>query len=300
MVKRSTPAKSRQGASLQGAYVRPFRPSYMVETHNGGRVERVDGFDPARALAQGFDGGRLPERLSSERFERASNIEFALPQLVCGEHDDRAPVNNTANVPWRSICHLVMQGMHTVDVFGTGWMAGPRTIVTAGHNLFSHQTGRSPSKVVAIPGRNRNHAPFGFFEAAAIDVHPRWRRGAERAYDLGVIRLKEPVGERVGWFGAAVYDDSEIRELLVNTAGYPGDKLMGTQWFNAGRVLGADASTLSYGLDTAEGQSGSPIFHFDQQERRIVVAIHAYGLCPKNFGIRITPEIFDVLTSWIG
>lgn len=276
-----------------------FRPSHMIETNNGGRVERVTGFNPGRALAQGFGGGRLPERLSSERFERAANLEFALPQLVCGEHDDRAPVTDTGHVPWRSVCHLVMQGMHSVDVFGTGWMAGPRTIITAGHNLFSHQTGRSPSQVVAVPGRNRDHAPFGFYQAAAIEVHSRWRKSADRACDLGVIWLDEPVGERVGWFGAAVYDDAHLSELLVNTAGYPGDKLVGTQWFNAGRVLAVEDATLSYGLDTAEGQSGSPIFHFDLQDRRIVVAVHAYGLWPKNFGIRITPEIFQTLAGWI-
>ncbi|WP_157270719.1 trypsin-like serine peptidase [Azohydromonas aeria] len=276
-----------------------FRPSFMVETNNGGRIEMVEGFNASRALAQGFEGGRLPERLSSERFERAANLEFALPQLVCGEHDDRAPVPNTGNVPWRCICHLIMQGMHSVDVFGTGWLAGPRTIITAGHNLFSHQTKRGPKKVVAVPGRNRNHAPFSFFEAASIDVHPRWKKTEQREFDLGVIWLKEPVGERIGWFGTAVYDDRKLRELAINNAGYPGDKLMGTQWFNAGRLIEVNAKTLSYGLDTAEGQSGSPIFHFNNQNQRVVIAIHAYGMCPKNFGIRITPEVFALLESWI-
>jgi glutamyl endopeptidase len=82
-------------------------------------------------------------------------------------------------------------------------------------------------------------------------------------------------------------------------AGYPGHKPMGTQWFNAGPVMGVDPATLSYGLDTAEGQSGSPIFHFDLEERRIVVAVHAYGHCPKNFGIRITSELFELLEQWI-
>jgi glutamyl endopeptidase len=295
---KKAPAR-RQPAAYAPVEPLQLRPSYMVETHNGGRIERVEGFDASRALAQGFVGGRLPERLSSERFERAATLEFALPQLVCGDHDDRAPVTNSASVPWRCICHLVMQGMHTVDVFGTGWFAGPRTIITAGHNLFSHQTGHGPKKVVAIPGRFRNQAPFGFFQAEAIDVHPRWRKGAHKEHDLGVIWLKEPVGETVGWFGTGVYSDAMLRELLINNAGYPSDKPMGTQWFNAGRVMGVDPFTLSYGLDTAEGQSGSPIFHFDLQGRRIVVAVHAYGLCPKNFGIRVTDELSDVLAAWI-
>jgi glutamyl endopeptidase len=270
----------------------------MVETNNGGRVEAVPMFDAGRALAQGFDGGRLPERLSSERFERASNIEFAMPQSVCGERDDRVPVTNSGVVPWRCICHLVMQGMHAVDVFGTGFLVGPRTIITAGHNLFSHQAGRGPSNVIVIPGRAGDQAPFGFYEAQGIDVHPQWRGKASREHDYGVIWLKEPIGHRVGWFGTAVYDDPALERLVINNAGYPGDKRMGTQWFNAGRVLGADARTLNYGLDTAEGQSGSPIFHFDMQDQRIVVAIHAYGLCPKNFGIRITPEVFHQIGAW--
>ncbi|UUX94463.1 serine protease [Aquabacterium sp. J223] len=272
----------------------------MVETNNGGRVEAVPTFDTGRALAQGFGGGRLPERLRSEHFERASNLEFAMPQLVCGERDDRVPVPNPAALPWRCICHLVMQGMHSVDVFGTGFLVGPRTVVTAGHNLFSHQVGRGPRSVIVIPGRTGDQAPFGFYEAQAADVHPQWRAGASRDHDYGVVWLKEPIGQRVGWFGTAVYDDAALQRLVINNAGYPGDKRIGTQWFNAGRVLGTGARTLEYGLDTAEGQSGSPIFHLDARDQRIVVAIHAYGLCPKNFGIRITPEVFRQIGAWAG
>lgn len=303
MATKKNPSAPRRSAAIQqvgtaASVPRLRQDSYMVETNNGGRVENVAQFDTARALSEGFDGGRLPERLSSERFERASNLEFAFPQLVCGERDDRVQVSNTGTVPWRCICHLVIQGMHPVDVFGTGWLVGPRTIITAGHNLYSHQTKRGPRKVVAIPGRNLNHAPFSFFEAQALDVHPLWRTKAARENDYGVIWLSEPIGHSVGWFGMAAYSDSELARLVINNAGYPGDKRMGTQWFNAGRVLGADARTLSYGLDTAEGQSGSPIFHYDAHEQRIVVAIHAYGLCPKNFGIRITPEVFGQIQAW--
>ena len=87
--------------------------------------------------------------------------------------------------------------------------------------------------------------------------------------------------------------------MIVNNAGYPADKPLGTQWFNAGRVLSAKPQVLTYGLDTEPGQSGSPIFHFTEDEQRIVVAVHAYGDSGENIGVRITADMLATLAGWV-
>ena len=52
-------------------------------------------------------------------------------------------------------------------------------------------------------------------------------------------------------------------------------------------------------MDTMGGQSGGPLFFFDEKTgERIVVAIHTTGDFP-NRGIRITDEVFDQLAEWI-
>ncbi|MFN0185903.1 MAG: trypsin-like serine peptidase [Aquabacterium sp.] len=272
---------------------------YMAQTNNGGRMERVAGFDVGRVMAQGFGGRRLPAALSSQRLGSATWLEYAFPQSVVG-HDDRVPIVDTTTLPWRCICHLVVDGLHDEQVLGTGWMAGPRAVLTAGHNLFSHKRGRSAERVTVVPGRQLDMAPFGFFRSMRFDVHPRWRTLGDEAFDLGVIWLDAAVGDHVGWFGYGSRPDDALRNLIVNTAGYPADKRLGTQWFNAGRLDVIEPRILQYGLDTEPGQSGSPIFAVNAQDERVVLAVHAYGGDGDNRGIRITDDVFAQFKAWVG
>lgn len=281
--------KSRQTFDL-------LSPSYMTETNGGGRIEHVPGFNALKAMTAGFKGGRVPPSLRT-RLRTASDLEFAIPQFTFG-NDDRVFIQDTTQVPWRCICHLVVEGADGREVLGSGWLAGPCTVITAGHNLFSELHHHQAEKVWVLPGRSGEAVPFGYDSSFTFAVHPKWKSDGNREFDVGVIWLDKPIGERLGWFGFAAHPDAKLQNLLVNNAGYPADKPLGTQWFNAGRILEANVRTLTYGLDTEPGQSGSPIFYYDEQMRRIVVAIHAYGESGDNIGIRITPELFQTLTTW--
>jgi glutamyl endopeptidase len=270
----------------------------MVQTNNGGRVERVAGFDAGRVMTQGFGARRLPARLCGESLGAAKWLEFAFPEAVVGK-DDRVPIVDTTQLPWRCICHLVVDGLHSQQVLGTGWMAGPRTVLTAGHNLFSHKFGRVAARVTVVPGRHVDVAPFNFFRSTQFDVHERWRKHGDKQFDLGVIWLDSAVGDHVGWFGFGSRPDPDLSDLIVNTAGYPADKRIGTQWFNAGRISAVDSRVVQYGLDTEEGQSGSPIFVVDESDERVVLAVHAYGGDSTNRGIRLTDDVVDLFSSWV-
>jgi glutamyl endopeptidase len=270
---------------------------YMVQTNNGGRIERVAGFDIGRVMTQGFGGRRLPARLCSESLGAAQWLEYAFPESVVGK-DDRVPIVDTTLLPWRCICHLAIDGLHSGQVQGTGWMAGPRTVFTAGHNLLSRKFGREASRVSVVPGRQVDFAPFDFFRSTQFDVHPRWRDSGDEQFDLGVVWLDAAVGEHVGWFGFGSRPDEQLHDLIVNTAGYPADKRPGTQWFNAGRIAQIEPRVLEYGLDTEAGQSGSPIFAIDAADERVVLAVHAYGGDAVNRGIRITDDVFALMQSW--
>ena len=271
---------------------------YMVQTNNGGRIEHVAGFDVGRVMTQGFGRRRLPPRVCGEALGAATWLEFAFPQSVVGK-DDRVPIVDTTQLPWRSVCQLVVDGLHDQQVLGTGWMAGPRTVLTAGHNLFSHKFRRQATRVTVVPGRQGDVAPFGFFPSRRLDVHPRWRSAGDKSCDLGVVWLNAAVGEQVGWFGFGSRLDTQLNNLIVNTTGYPADKRIGTQWFNAGRISNIGPRVLQYGLDTEAGQSGSPIFSVDAQDERLVLAVHVYGGDAINRGIRITDDVFNLFESWV-
>jgi len=270
----------------------------MANTNKGGRIERVAGFEVGRVMSQGFGGRRLPEALCKEDLGSASNLQFAFPQSAVGK-DDRVQIVDTTVLPWRCVCHLVVEGLHSHQVLGTGWLAGPRTVITAGHNLFSPRTGLGATRVTAVPGRNGDAAPFNFFRSSKWAVHELWRGDGDERFDLGVIWLNASVGDHIGWFGYAARTDPDLEGLILNTSGYAADKRIGTQWFNAGRVSNVEPRTLEYGMDTEGGQSGSPVFAVLEEDDRVVLAVHAYGGDSVNQGIRITDDIYELLKSWI-
>ena len=109
------------------------------------------------------------------------------------------------------------------------------------------------------------------------------------------------MGARLGYFGVAAFSDDKLRDLLVNTSGYPLEaaKPFATQWFNGGRIKSAEPDHITYMIDTEGGQSGSPIFFYDKEtQERVVVAVHTTGYYP-NRGVRITDKLLDAIHGWI-
>jgi V8-like Glu-specific endopeptidase len=104
------------------------------------------------------------------------------------------------------------------------------------------------------------------------------------------------LGNTVGWFGFACLSGSSLRNLLVNNAGYAGDKPFGTLWFNAGRITRVTTRRLYYMIDTYGGHSGSPVWR-SRGGRRYGVGVHNYGGCP-NKATRITRPVFENMKNW--
>src|SRR5271157_3349706 len=73
------------------------------------------------------------------------------------DRDDRVRILDTELAPWRMICALRMQGGSGAGAIGTGWFIGPRTVITAGHCVFSNYFfGGWASTIEVIPGLNGN------------------------------------------------------------------------------------------------------------------------------------------------
>ena len=127
-----------------------LRPCWMVGTNNGGSVERVDGFDPERAVTDTFLSTRMSEAVYVGLGGWSATPGALLPRGTSGEAiarlekvqgaDDRVRVANTSGVPWRCIAQLVIRYSDGRQGFGTGWFAGPRTVVTAAHCLEDPDT----------------------------------------------------------------------------------------------------------------------------------------------------------------
>jgi V8-like Glu-specific endopeptidase len=236
-------------------------------------------------------------------------------ESVIGPVDDRVRILDTDLPPWRMICALRMRGPSGAGAIGTGWFIGPRTVLTAGHCVFSNQFfGGWASSIEVIPGllgagADGDARPYGSVRSEELSSVDRWTETEDPDFDVGCIHLQEPKGEEVGWFAVAAIDPEELVGYLVNVSGYPADRGAGNEQYHASnRVLRVTERRVFYDVDSFGGQSGAPVWvHESEGSPPLAVGIHAYGIggTPSDFGIvansapRIIPEVLEKLKEWV-
>lgn len=261
-----------------------------------GELEAVAGFTPAPAALAAALGEEVTVTKAMSALPAAGELEFDGPETVCGS-DDRVRISPANQYPWRANCQLLITMANGSQARGTGWFIGPRTVMTAGHCVFSHGAGGWVRQIEVIPGMDGNSRPYGSQLATSFRSVTGWTSNQNPEYDYGAIILpNNNLGNTVGWYGFAALSTAELQNLLINNSGYPGDKPFGTQWFNAGRITQVTDRRLHYMVDTFGGQSGSVIYRLLNGVRH-AVGIHGYGGCP-NKAVRITQAVFNNMLAW--
>jgi glutamyl endopeptidase len=225
---------------------------------------------------------------------------------VIGE-DDRVPVNNTTAQPWNGICQLTIRSRTGKTYFGTGWLIGPRTVITAGHCVYLHGAGGWASKVEVSAGRNLASKPYGTIVSSRFSSVNGWVKNKSRDHDYGVIFLPQPFrpvgsGAAPFQFEFAALSDANLKGRVMNLSGYPADAPANgknglKQWFHARQASQVTARTIVYDIDTGGGQSGSPVWTL-QSGRRTAVGIHTNGFHLGNSATRITAAVAANLDRW--
>ena len=269
---------------------------HELETHGGGELETAPGFSEAFALTEGFLSEEVEIDQELGELPRSCDLEYETPESVCGR-DDRVRIRSTSRIPWRLCCQLIITMRDNRRSRCTGWFIGPRTVMTAGHCVYSHSARGWARQIQVIPGMDASRRPFGSLIGRSFRSVRGWTRSRKPEYDYGAIILpNNSLGNRVGWFGFASLSKRSLRNLLINNAGYAGDKPFGTLWFNAGRITRVTSRRLYYMVDTAGGHSGSAVWRL-QNRKRHAVGVHAYGGCP-NKATRITKPVFNNMKAW--
>ncbi len=271
-------------------------------------------FDESRAVDAGLlsHGGLLAARLA--RLEAAVR-----PEALIGR-DNRTQVDDATNYPHRCVCYLRIWLDVGWFAFGTGWIIGKRTIITAGHCVYAYPDSRFPGlvrgwarQVEVIPGRNGDAMPFGSFIVPTENLRSTqgWAGtdstgddGKQEGADYGAIILDEDLPTDLGAFGFGVLSNRELEGLNVNIIGYPGEyqmpPLLGTMWGDSGLLDAPTGLQLDYTIDTTEGESGAAVFYMRPTVGdAIAVGIHNYGTENViNNATRITEEVKGNLKTW--
>ncbi|MDF1815035.1 MAG: S8 family serine peptidase [Verrucomicrobiales bacterium] len=241
--------------------------------------------------------------------ERIHN--FAEIREIIGT-DDRRPIADTTEFPWNSICALKGRMPDGTPLQGTGWLAGPQTVITAGHCLNHPDLDGWLEEVTVIPAADDGTDPFGSVVSRNFSTPDEWIEKRDVAFDIGVIHLPVPVHSDLVPLGFAALEDEKLVNQLINITGYPYDKGGDQMWHGRDRIIEAEPETLRYQTDTKGGQSGSPAYlicSFTDKPGEwspLVAGIHSRrgeqssgGVWQDNCAVRITPEIFDLINFWI-
>jgi glutamyl endopeptidase len=214
------------------------------------------------------------------------------------EEDDRVKITKTKQVPWRWVCSLRITAKDGSIWRGTGWLAGSRIIITAGHVVYMHKHGGFAKTIEVTLGRNGEKRPYGSCTSTNFRTVTDWMKKKKVSADYGAIILPAEFsyGKKLGYFGYADFA-SDLEGSKANIGGYPVDKPTGTLWFHARRIDSITRTNLIYNIDTAGGQSGSPVWGIKDGER-YVVGIHTNGGFSGNSGVRITKSVIKKIRQW--
>ena len=219
--------------------------------------------------------------------------------------DGRQQVTNTTVYPARAIGQIEIfqnSGPNPGNFICTGWLIDPNTILTSGHCAFEGGFNDPIFSAQFFPGRNGASDPFGGCNVNAIFAKSGWRLQGQAKHDWAIMQLDCTIGNTVGYLGYfSVPGVNQLDGKTGRVEGYPGDKPFGTHWKMSGTMASrTDANMIYYPIDTAGGQSGSPIMVANRPScgGPCGMGIHSYGISgnpPLNSGPRITGANFALI-----
>jgi V8-like Glu-specific endopeptidase len=208
--------------------------------------------------------------------------------------DDRQRVTSTSSFPWRTICKLYITAQNGSRYIGSGAIIDNFHVLTCGHCVFLHDAGGWADEIKVVPGKNNDNEPFGHAYVTYMRSYTGWTQSEMVEHDWAVLTLDQSIGVFTGWMGRQTFDSSNsIYTDILNTAGYPGDLDNGeNMYFVSDNGDRANEYNHWFWMDSAGGQSGSPVWTYDG-ENRYILSILAYEYVngvDANFGTRLNSD----------
>jgi V8-like Glu-specific endopeptidase len=216
-----------------------------------------------------------------------------------------AQIPNTEPAPYRQVCLLEITP-HSDDgqpLQGSGWLATPNLVVTAGHCVFQRNLNSYALNIrvhLAVNGTGQEH--YDTQDSHNLQSVKEWTHDGDLDADIGAIILPNAFVGPPGHFGYDnILSDADLEYLLVDILGYPDSKFSPdslTMWGNEGLLSRPTPTRIFYGMQTVDGMSGGPVFYTDGNGRHIV-GIHNYGDGEYgNFATRLTESVQNVIIGW--
>lgn len=187
---------------------------------------------------------------------------------------------------------------------GTGFMIGPNTVATCGHNIYDDSYGTNRKWAMSItvaPGMDGNTYPYGVASAVSWEVGANWLYFGDNQDDWGIIRLNTNIGNTVGLMGFHTQTAS-FNGTNASAFGYP-RFVGGVEKFKMYHSYGTitESYTLllaSNNINVSGGMSGGPLLAtFPSGDARVIGII--IGDSPNaNLFVRIDSWLFWLFDSY--
>lgn len=205
--------------------------------------------------------------------------------------DERVRIFDTTESPYNSIAFIAADG-----AAGSGAVIGKNTVLTAAHVVKNIRNNPNKESIYVIPGRNGTNLPYGKFKIESVHIPQRYIENPSVDSDIAVITVGtlngKSIGELVPILPYKLTNTVETGMDLITT-GYPGDKTWGTMWSSNGTVQGQTNTRIYYNMDTAGGQSGSPVYNLNKE----IVGVHTTGAGSKNFATKLNNEYYQFVSK---
>jgi V8-like Glu-specific endopeptidase len=214
--------------------------------------------------------------------------------------DDRQSLSDLTEPPWHAICSLIITGAGGTRWAGTGWLAGPRTVITAGHCLYRHTRGgvaRWAEQVeIIFPNLGQAEAPIRASEYRSV---MGWIEGGNAESDYGAVLLPaEAIPEEITPLTYAVLDDAELGREDALVAGFCTDRQPRTLWGFPRTIREAQPRQLLFDRPVFGGLSGGPVL-MHVNDTWTVVGMQQDGDFAGTVAVRITSAVSRTFDSWI-
>lgn len=234
---------------------------------------------------------------ANEKQEGGLQSSFVFPP------DDRQEITDTTLFPWSSICKLYIDAHDGSHYIGSGAIIDEFHILTVGHCVYIHDAGGWVDGITIVPGMDGSYEPFGAAYATYMRTYQGWIQSEMVEHDWAVVTLDRSIGQLTGWMGRETEPyTSSVYTGTLNTAGYPGDLDFGeVMYYCTDNGDRADEYNHWFWMDTAGGQSGSPIWRYDGSNRYIlsILAYEYLGGIDANFGTRLNTDKYNQIITWL-